>query len=446
MYVLASPHPRLYVEVGAVKGCVPSDVALGKLRDFLATYCNKPGGIEIVRDEVIPRNAARRVSPGALARKYMKGPPQRPGAPPPAFMYILCYDGDLTDEPPISAPGHLASKMMMQRRPPARNPRTDILPYPFIYMNMHYCGKIFRGALLLHEAGHMLGLVGRTNYAASHHCLDPDCLMNKEIHVTIHIRRLLLGSGAYTFGQKQLCKRCVAELAGKLKEPPPNLRFVGPVLVRSEDGYQVLSLPSRAELVVGGVNEKDCRQFAAAVRGEAPTTGNNEGRVSCLVKDEAFGELAKMRDALKRAKTDLFEPVQLVAAKAWLKSGAAAYYFAGQFTNAVNGLRENILADPKDDWSYVHLAWIKATCPDASVRNGAEAVSAATKACELTGWKNGEWIDTLAAACAETGDFKRAIEFEEQALRTGNPQESKKQEMQERLSLYKQSRPFRDKP
>jgi hypothetical protein len=55
-------------------------------------------------------------------------------------------------------------------------------------------------------------------------------------------------------------------------------------------------------------------------------------------------------------------------------------------------------------------------------------------------------IDTLAAAYAEAGDFKRAIEFQGQALRTGNPSESEQKEMRERLSLYEESKPFRDKP
>lgn len=91
------------------------------------------------------------------------------------------------------------------------------------------------------------------------------------------------------------------------------------------------------------------------------------------------------------------------------------------------------------------LAWTQATCANASVRDGKEAVAAATKACDLTRWKEWSWIDTLAAACAEADDFKRAIKFEEKALRTGHPTESERKEMQERLSLYQQSKPFREK-
>jgi len=80
---------------------------------------------------------------------------------------------------------------------------------------------------------------------------------------------------------------------------------------------------------------------------------------------------------------------------------------------------------------------------DPAVRNGSDAISAAKKACELTQWNNWRKIDTLAAAYAEAGDFKRAIEFQEQALRMGDPTESEQKTMRERLSLYKQSHPWR---
>src|SRR5215475_13106714 len=71
LYILPSPHSRLYVEVDAVEGCQPSDATLNKLRDFLTTYCNKPDGIEIVRGDLIPAETARGVPLRALARKFM---------------------------------------------------------------------------------------------------------------------------------------------------------------------------------------------------------------------------------------------------------------------------------------------------------------------------------------------------------------------------------------
>jgi tetratricopeptide (TPR) repeat protein len=55
------------------------------------------------------------------------------------------------------------------------------------------------------------------------------------------------------------------------------------------------------------------------------------------------------------------------------------------------------------------IAWLQATCPEDSFRNGKAAVEAARRACDLTQWKDYDLINTLAAAYAEAGDFDRAI-------------------------------------
>src|SRR5262249_55579918 len=43
-------------------------------------------------------------------------------------------------------------------------------------------------------------------------------------------------------------------------------------------------------------------------------------------------------------------------------------------------------------------AWLRATCPDGSIRNGQLAIADAKKACELDNWILASRIDTLAAA------------------------------------------------
>jgi tetratricopeptide (TPR) repeat protein len=120
-------------------------------------------------------------------------------------------------------------------------------------------------------------------------------------------------------------------------------------------------------------------------------------------------------------------------------------------------------------------AWLRATCPEASIRNGQLAVNDAKKACKLDGWTFASYIDTLAAAYAEAGDFTSAIHYQEQAItvRTPLPQQVSKtidklkynkdlhkrisdklnDEVQkslarfrQRLELYKQHRPYRETP
>jgi tetratricopeptide (TPR) repeat protein len=89
------------------------------------------------------------------------------------------------------------------------------------------------------------------------------------------------------------------------------------------------------------------------------------------------------------------------------------------------------------------LAWLRATCPEAEMRNGKEAVKLALKACELSEWKNWSIIDTLAAAYAEQGDFDRAITYQKQVLQIGKSA-NEFDKMKEHLALYQQHRPYRE--
>ncbi|CAN5378005.1 hypothetical protein BH20VER3_BH20VER3_02730 [soil metagenome] len=86
-------------------------------------------------------------------------------------------------------------------------------------------------------------------------------------------------------------------------------------------------------------------------------------------------------------------------------------------------------------------AWLLATCPDPSLRNGKQAVSDAEAACKIDSWDSADYIDTLAAAYAEAGDFAKAIKFEEKAIRKTRDPEGKKS-LGERLALYQQNRAF----
>jgi len=311
LYLQAAPYPKLYVEVDAVHGCEPSEVTLAKLRAFLSTYCNKPEGIEIVRSDVIPIEDARGVSYEALAHKYLNGPPVATNVSS-AFMYILFYDGKLCDEAVVAANGRMTKPQHLAERD--LHPRMDFLPYPAaIYMNVNYKRRLlarYADLLLEHEAGHLLGLASRTNGASGHHCLDSGCLMN--VTFRWHLGRKLLGREPVV--QTNLCDDCKAELAERAKLAPGNLRFVGPVVVRSEAGYHVLSLPNRVKLIVGDLGEQECERFADGIRSEARLPDKEtELRWEADADDEELKDTARFQQAINRAKADPYEVVRVAA-------------------------------------------------------------------------------------------------------------------------------------
>ena len=89
------------------------------------------------------------------------------------------------------------------------------------------------------------------------------------------------------------------------------------------------------------------------------------------------------------------------------------------------------------------LAWLRATCPEARVRNGKEAVEFATKACELSQWKNGSNIDTLAAAYAEAGDFDQAVKYQREVIQMSRSW-TNDSKIKQRLALYEQHKAYRE--
>jgi len=91
-------------------------------------------------------------------------------------------------------------------------------------------------------------------------------------------------------------------------------------------------------------------------------------------------------------------------------------------------------------------AWVMATSPDRSARNGAEAVTLAERARRLTGGHEPEILDTLAAAYAEAGRFPEAIETAHRAINLAAEQKKRPlaEALKRRAELYEAKMPYRD--
>jgi hypothetical protein len=176
------------------------------------------------------------------------------------------------------------------------------------------------GTWLQHEAGHLLGIARDPAHAADLHCREKSCLMYPIFSpMDLLIREVWADAGdANPMKQLRLCPRCEAEAQRHGTEPgPSNLRFVGPVLVRLESGYQVMALPTRLKVIVGEFDEQDAWDFLRAVQSESVKLKVDDSFFGGggIVKPEARQDPARLQETLKQARQDPLELVRIVASK-----------------------------------------------------------------------------------------------------------------------------------
>ena len=117
----------------------------------------------------------------------------------------------------------------------------------------------------------------------------------------------------------------------------------------------------------------------------------------------------------------------------------------GKYDNAMNDYAEAIRLDPQDAVACNYLARFLATCLEIEYRDGKRAVDLGQKSCELSEWKETDFIDTLAAAYAESGDFDQALKYQKMCIeKLGGNTDAHGYE--ERLKLYRAGRPYREIP
>jgi protein O-mannosyl-transferase len=108
--------------------------------------------------------------------------------------------------------------------------------------------------------------------------------------------------------------------------------------------------------------------------------------------------------------------------------------------------RESLRSHPNDVALLNDTAWVLATNPNVSLRNGAEAVELAGRAVQLSGGREPAVFGTLAAAYAEAGRFSEAVKTAEQALELAASQNNAAlaDALRTRIKLYQAGSPYRD--
>ena len=122
-----------------------------------------------------------------------------------------------------------------------------------------------------------------------------------------------------------------------------------------------------------------------------------------------------------------------------------AYGALGDRAMAAKYFARAVEANPADVFLLNRLGWLLATSPEDSIRQGAKAVAVAERAVELTGRKDPESLDTLAAAYAELDRFPDAVRTGERALGLAQSQGRNDlvPELRDRLARYQSGQKYR---
>jgi tetratricopeptide (TPR) repeat protein len=125
---------------------------------------------------------------------------------------------------------------------------------------------------------------------------------------------------------------------------------------------------------------------------------------------------------------------------------AGAYQALGDWRDALDHWQKAMSLDSTRVSAMAGAAWLLATAPDASVRNGQRALTLAKNAIAMTSNDDPNLLDVLAAAYAESGKFDRASTEIARAIIAANDHNNKElvAAMQARQRLYSQRKPFRD--
>jgi tetratricopeptide (TPR) repeat protein len=138
-----------------------------------------------------------------------------------------------------------------------------------------------------------------------------------------------------------------------------------------------------------------------------------------------------------------------------LPGSAQAHFRLGQalekqrhFAAAIAEFQKALDLEPRHLPAHLALAWLLATCPEASLRDGKQAVALAEQARALAGTESPQLLDTLAAAYAEAGKFELAAATVRRALDVPAIQNDRPlaEAIRARLKLYEANIPYHEPP
>lgn len=172
-------------------------------------------------------------------------------------------------------------------------------------------------------------------------------------------------------------------------------------------------LAYRCHIVLALIDETEWRRSAARSELDAASAINPAKEDAYLLQ----AGMSRSHDDLRQAFLDMDAAIHANPSNGEShEARAVLYYHRHNYAAAIADMHTAAMLKPEDPEIHERLALMLASCAEASIRRGPEAVAEATRACELSRWKSPTALDALAAAEAESGHFLAAAGHEEKAI------------------------------
>lgn len=171
---------------------------------------------------------------------------------------------------------------------------------------------------------------------------------------------------------------------------------------------------------------------------------------------EAIDSYSVMLERIGKAKSSVMRRFRRLG----LEGRANAYLGIGKHAEAISDYEAVLEIDPSGDGALNNLAWVLATSPNETLRDGERAIKLATKACEVTQYNAPHILSTLAAGYAEAGNFEEAVkrsteavekldaqlraQKEDRDLEPTSTQIETQKQLKNELKSYEEQKPWRE--
>jgi tetratricopeptide (TPR) repeat protein len=98
-----------------------------------------------------------------------------------------------------------------------------------------------------------------------------------------------------------------------------------------------------------------------------------------------------------------------------------------EYAMAIADYQQAVRLDPRAVPAHLRLAAAYASCPTATLRSPAKAMASAKRACELSGYRDRDSVQVLAALHAQAGNFEAAVKWQTRAVTMNHADEKAKQ-------------------